>query len=182
MAMDGLCRKIEGNVTIQKSWGIVAWNYANTNHIDNDWNYKQFHGVVDFVTGCCNENLVQYLKRYKNVFQAEYVKLRLPLSTCCNWLHDGWSDDWTHIQYFCVTDAGLAFDIYPLIYLIQPSNNSLVHFMVACLVIRLLDLCGYQVMEKWQPQFALVRDYGYLHGVTIGHLTAIKYKRLILYN
>ena len=111
MAMDGLCRKIEGNVVIQKSWGLVTWNYANTNHIDNDWNYQQFRGVVDFVTGCGNENLIQYLKRYQNVFQSEYVKLRLPLSTSCNWLHDGWSEDWTHIQYFCVTDAGLAFDI-----------------------------------------------------------------------
>ena len=67
ITMDGLCRKIEGNVTIEKSWGNVTWNYANTNHIDNDWNYKQFHGVVDFVTGCCNENLVQYLNRYKHV-------------------------------------------------------------------------------------------------------------------
>ena len=45
--------------------------------------------------------------------------------------------------------------------------------MVACLGIRLPDLCGYQVMEKWQPQFALVRDSDYLHGVNIGHLTVI---------
>ena len=68
---------------------------------------------------------------------------------------------------------------YRLICLIQPSNNSLVHFMVDCLGIRLPDLCGYPVMGKWQPQFALVRDSGYLHGVNIGHLTAIKYKWLI---
>ena len=100
MAMDGLCHKVQGNKTIRKPWGIVTWKYANTKRIDSDWNYRQFHGVTDFVRGCCNENWIGYLNRYKNVFQTEYDKFWLPLSICCNLLHNGWSDNWVHIQYF----------------------------------------------------------------------------------
>jgi len=37
------------------------------------------------------------------------LKQRLPLSTCCSWLHEGWHDDWSHIQYSGLIDAGLAF-------------------------------------------------------------------------
>ena len=97
MVMDGLCKMNQMNKTMRKSWGIVTWRYSNTNHMDNDWNHGAFSGVIDFITKCGDANLFEYLTRYKEVFQKDYLKKQLTLSTCGSWLHKGWHDDWLHI-------------------------------------------------------------------------------------
>ena len=76
MAMDGLCKKIQMNKSMCKSWSIVTRQYSNTNHVDNDWNwnYGELSGVLNFIKGCGDANLMQYIARYKEVFQKDYLK------------------------------------------------------------------------------------------------------------